>query len=181
MTKKLTNVPIDALTEIMGKLDLKDATALGSVSTQTRAALDRAHPTRYKGPPDYTKGKGKYQKEYDGLEKTMDSLFVKVGFGLTLKQSRKLHKNYYQRLAAFEKAQEAYLNGRLVYTMTRYWKTGANLKEVYKGVVKQLKTMGKVYDSAIKALQKKPKEADETQMHKIMDALVKYLPQFTVK
>jgi hypothetical protein len=181
MTTKLTNLPVNALSEIMGKLSLKDATVLGTVSKHTRAALDRVHPDRYKGPPDYTKGKGKYQKEYDGMHIMIAEVFEKETHKkLTKKQDRNLHRQFFLHQNAFQKAQEAYAKGHLVYTMTRYWKKAANLKEVYQGVLKKLKSMGKAYEPAIQALKKKQSKesSDETQAHKIMDAVVKYIPQF---
>jgi hypothetical protein len=172
MTKKLTNLPVDSLTEIMGHLSLKNATAMGTVSKHTRTALEMVHPDRYKGPPDYTEGKGKYQKEYDA----MDSI-LKNTLDASKAQTWRLRRSYYMHTDAFTRAQVAYESGHLVYSMTRYWKNAANMKVVYKGVLKQLKTMGDSYKLAIKALKTKQSKthSDESQAHKVMDALVKYL------
>ena len=182
MEKTLANLPVNALSEIMGKLSLKNATSLGSASRSTRALLERTHPKRYKGPPDYTKGKGKYQKEYDQLEETMKNLLNTIdNSSLTIKRAVKLRQEYFLRDHALERAKEAYAHGNLLRTMTRYWKKAARLKEVYKGVIKQLETMGEAYEPAVHALKKNPKESVEDQSHRIMDGLVKYLPRIQME
>lgn len=179
MTKKLTDLPINALTEIMSHLDLKSAVALGSTSQQPSAALEVVHPKtqRYLGPPDYTKAKGKYQKEYDGLEDTMGKL-VDMNVHLTLKKSMRLHQQYILHKRALQAAKRAYGKGKLTQTIRIYWKKAVTLKEVFNGLVRQLKTMGEKYEKAVVMLKKKTKDRDESQAHKIMDGLVKYLPQF---
>jgi hypothetical protein len=185
MEKTLANLPVNALSEIMGKLSLKNATSLGSTSRSTRALLERTHPKRYKGPPDYTKGKGKYQKEYDEMQKTLDGIADKLFHDRTLTKRKifKARQQCYLYDHAFVKAKEAYEKHHLVYTLTRYWKKAANLKKVYKGLLKHLETMGKAYEPTGQALRKKQPQdgSDETQAHKVMDALIKYIPAGAVK
>jgi hypothetical protein len=198
---QLEDMSLDDLGAVMAQLNIKHATALGSTSKVMRAALERKYPDRYKGPPDYTKGKGKYQEYYDALENYMRSLSMVVYWArstdhiITRKEEDKLRKDYLRRLRALDEAKEAYAEGRLVHMMTTKWKDAKDRKYIFDGILDHLRTMGPAYEPAIQVLEKKreklgilqrlrgmrleePNEDDESQTHRIMDALVHYLPTF---
>ena len=181
----LGDVPSNVLASIMRRLSVKNAAKAAGASASVRAAVEEAFPSRPRGPKDYLKRTGRFQKKYNALRKTMKKREAacadKLARGeISDAEAERCTLAYYADREAFDISVAALKENELVTMIHTHWKPTAYFKRVLKKVKAKLRAMGRQYAPALKALRKVRAPYDETHATRVMDAIVLVLDAGTL-